>query len=200
MQPSLRFLAALTAAAPSFAATTTSTDSASFLAALAPGAYTNAFTAATFSSAASYSFSGGGFGYTVAASPGQTYLSGTFIGNFTANQVLTVTFTAGAPTAVGGEFFITDSLDNFVSAPVTVTLSDGTTTTFTPTSEANGFRGFTSTAAITSLTMAIPGAGNFNTIDNLVVGNVAAVPEAGTWLMMGLGLAGLAFMRRQHAR
>jgi hypothetical protein len=193
--------AALMVCASAFAATTTYTSPAAFLAQVAPGAYTETFTLDP-DSGPSFSFSGGAFAYTATAS-GETdvYLSGDFLGNFTSNQSMTLTFTAGLPTAIGGEFFITDSADNFVSAPVTVTLSDGTTSTFTPVgNQSTGFRGFTSTVPITSLTMVIPGLSNFNTLDNLVVGKavVVAVPEASTWLMMGLGLAGVALVRRQH--
>lgn len=85
------------------------------------------------------------------------------------------------------------------AAAVTVTLSNGATTTFTPSSQAYAFRGFTTALPITSLTMAVPGASRFNTIDNLTVGVAAAVPEPGSWLMMGLGLAGLAWVRRARA-
>jgi PEP-CTERM motif len=194
--------AAAVAAAPAFAATTTYTTPASFLAQVAAGAYTNAFTGAP-NTQPSFSFSDGGFAYTVSAPEvllnDATYLSGTFIGNLYSNATLTVTFTGGNPTAVGGEFFISDVNDRPVSAEVTVTLSDGTTTTYTPNGPSDGFRGFISNVAITSLTMSAPGLGFYNTIDNLIVGTaVAAVPEAGTWLMMGLGLAGLALVRRQQ--
>jgi PEP-CTERM motif len=189
------------ACASAFAATTTYTSPAAFLAQVAPGAYTETFTLDP-DFGPSFTFSSGGFAYTAVASGGtDVYLSGDFLGNFSSNQSMTLTFTAGSPTAIGGEFFITDSSDNFVSAPVTVTLSDGTTSTFTPVGDqSTGFRGFTSTLPIASLTMAIPGSLRFNTLDNLVVGKavVAAVPEASTWLMMGLGLTGLALVRRQR--
>jgi PEP-CTERM motif len=192
---------AAVAAAPALAATTTYTSSTEFLARVAPGAYTNSFTGAP-DAQPSFSFSSGGFAYTVSAPAvllnDATYLSGSFIGNFYSNATLTVTFTAGGPTAVGGDFYISDNQDSFVPAPVTVTLNDGTSTTFTPSSETTGFRGFTSTLPILSLTMSAPGVANFNSMDNLVVGKVSAVPEASTWVMMGLGLAGMALMRRQR--
>ena len=83
------------------AATTTHASSATFLAALAPGAYTETFTQAAPSVATTYSFSGGDFGYTVSSSFGGVYLGGSFVGNYLADAALTVTFTAGNPTAVG---------------------------------------------------------------------------------------------------
>ncbi len=194
--------AAAVAAAPAFAATTTYTTPASFLAQVAAGAYTNTFTGGS-DAQASFSFSGGGFAYAVSAPAvllnDATYVSGTAIGNFYSNNTLTVTFTGGGPTAVAGDFFINDVNDRFRAEPVTVTLNDGTTITYIPSSESDGFRGFISNVAITSLTMSAAGPGFYNTIDNLIVGTaLAAVPETGTWLMMGLGLVGLARLRRRQ--
>ena len=94
---------------------------------------------------------------------------------------------------------MTDSFDGFIAGGVVVILSDGTVTGFTPNSQADAFRGFTSTLPITSLMMARPPAG-FNNIDNLIVGRVAAVPEAGTALMAALGLAALALRWRRLLR
>ena len=193
-------IAVSAASLPALAATTTYTDSASFLANVSAGAYFNDFNTGVFTNPASYSASGSGFGYTVTANAGsQVYLSGEFIGTFSANQVLTVTFTSGNPTAVGGDFFVTDSFDGFLALPVTVTLSDGTTSTFTPAGVSNGFRGFTSTVAIASLTMAAPGASNFNSFDNFTVGLANPVPEPASWALMAMGLVGVSLLRRRRA-
>jgi hypothetical protein len=211
MQRFTRFLTvlALTAASavPALAATTF-TDSTSFLATLAPGAYTNGFVPPTVNEqiASTFSFSGGGFAYTFSTSnPGATLSVGRRGNEQISNRAyfsdLTVTFTAGSPTAIGGEFFAVDSDGGFWPYDaVTVRLSDGTTTSFTPTSRSDAFRGFTSTTAITSLTMTASADYYLNAVDNLVVGQVAAVPEPGTWLMMSVGLAGLAFTRRRNVR
>lgn len=189
--------AALTAAAlPAFAATTSYTTSAAFLAAVQPGAYTETFSVANpaFPAPTSVPYTNGSFSFTVAAATG-VYTSGSLIGTNGPQDTLTITFGAGI-TAVGGNFFITDIGDNFVAAPVTLTLNDGTTTTYTPTSTAT-YRGFTSDVAITSLTFAAP-ALNYASMDNLTVGRVVPVPEASTWAMMALGLAGMAAFARKR--
>ncbi len=190
-------VAALAAATlPAFAATTTFTSSAAFLATLQPGAYTETFSVANpaFPAPTSIPYSSGGFSFTVAATGG-VYTSGSLIGTNAPASALTITFGAGT-TAVGGNFFLTDIFDDFVAAPVTLTLSDGTTTTYTPTSEAT-YRGFTSDVAITSLTFAAPAA-NYASLDNLTVGRVVPVPEASTWAMMALGLVGMAAFARKR--
>jgi hypothetical protein len=84
-----------------------------------------------------------------------------------------------------------------MAVPVFLTLSDGTSTTFTPTSFADSFRGFTSNVGISSLTFGAPGAGRYATLDNFVVGR--AVPEPGTMAIMAVGLAGLFAARRRRA-
>ena len=181
------------------AVTTIYTTSASFLAQVAPGSYTNTFTGAV-DAALSYSYSGGSFAYTVTAPPAgfgdDVYLSGTFIGNLYANASLTVTFTSGNVRAIGGNFYITNSSDAFVAAPITINLSDGTTTTFSPGTAAD-YRGFVSTVSITSLVMLAPGASRYNTIDNLTVGT--PVPEPGSYALMALGLAAVLAARRKRS-
>lgn len=201
----LSTLATLTlAAVPALATTTTYTTQASFMAAVQPNAYTETFSGAA-GTATSYSFSSKGYGYTVTASPAQgmaddVYRSGSFIGNYYSNTSLTITFTGTRPTAIGGNFYITDANDSFAAmAPVTIGLSDGTVTTFTPAS-ASTYRGFTSTAAITSLTLAAPGDNVFNTVDNLTVGtaaSVAAVPEPATWASMAVSIFTLIVLARR---
>lgn len=185
----LAFAAAMVFSAAASAQTTTYSNSAAFLANVAPGSYTEGFADPSFSGSPSADFAGGGFAYTVSA-PGSLYGNGTLIGTNLPGETLTVTFTGAPVTAVGGNFWATNISDVFQAVPVTLTLSDGTVTSFTPASETIGsFVGFTSTLAITSLQVASTAA-VYAGMGNLTVG-VTAVPEPGTWLLMGLGVAGL---------
>ncbi len=193
----IAFAAALLAvSAAASAQTTTYTSAATFLANVAPGSYTEGFGDPFFSGDPSASFSGGLYSYTVSA-PGGLYGNGTLIGTNLPAEALTVTFTGAPVTAIGGSFWATNISDVFQPTPITLTLSNGTTTTFTPTSETAGsFRGFTSSVAITSMTI-ISTSTVYAGMDNFTVGSV--VPEPGTWLMMALGVGALALRtaRRQ---
>lgn len=187
-------LAAL--AAPSFATTTVYTTSASFLAQVAPGAYFESFTG--LPAEAPSDFSGNGFSYTLSA-PNGIYGSGDFVGASQINEALTVSFTGAPVTAVGGNFFATNISDVFQPVSITLTLSDATTVTFTPATLADSYRGFTSTAAITSLTISGPGGSLYGNLDNLTVGVAAVVPEPASALLMALGAAALLVARRRRA-
>ena len=185
-------LAALSAS--SFAATTVYTSSASFLTHVAPGAYTETFNG--LPSTPPESFASLAFAYTVSA-PGGLYGSGEFLGANQPDEALTVTFTSGNVTAVGGNFYATNISDTFQAVAITLTLSDSTTVTFTPTSAADSYRGFASTLTITSLTIASPGVSLYGGLDNLTVG-VSAVPEPASALLMALGVAGLLVAGRRR--
>lgn len=196
MQPLHRLVLALglaAASASSFAATTVYTSSASFLANVLPGAYTENFDGLPATPPSSYA--SGAFSYSLAAASG-LYGSGTFIGTNQIDEALTINFTGGNISAIGGNFFATDLGDSLQSVAVTLTLSDGTSVTFTPTSLADSYRGFASTAAITSLTFSAPGQSLYASLDNLTVG-VSAVPEPASMLLMALGVAGLLAARRR---
>jgi len=198
MQTVQRFALALGFAAlsaSSFAATTTYTSSASFLANVAPGAYLNNFDG--LPAEAPDTFAGGAFGYSLIANGG-VYGSGEFIGTSLPNESLTISFTTGNVSAVGGNFYATNISDVFQAVSITLTLSDATTVTFTPASVLNSFRGFTSTATIASLTISGPGASLYAGIDNLTVG-VTAVPEPTSAVLLALGVAGLLVARRRRA-
>jgi hypothetical protein len=199
MQTTHRLLSAIALtclSASSFAVTTVYTTPASFSAQVAPGAYTETFTGLANPPAGSVAFSGGAFSY-AASAPGDIYLAGGFLGASQINTALTINFTSGNVKAIGANFYSTDLNDAFQAVSVTLTLSDATTVTFTPTSIANSFRGFTSTAFITSLVMSAPGQSLYAGLDNFTVGTTVAVPEPGSWLLMGLGLAALGVYRRR---
>lgn len=187
--------------ASSFATTVVYTSSAAFLPSLASGSYTESFTGVDPSSPAA--FAGGAFAYTI-ASPVDLYSAGSFIETNLPNAALTISFTSGNVKAVGANFFAVNLDDTFQSVAMTVTLSDGTAVSFTPSTQSTGYRGFTSDLVITSLVISAPGASLYAALDNLTVGTtpvvtVPAVPEPTTWALMGLGLAGLAVARRRKA-
>lgn len=182
--------------ASAFAATTTYTSSAAFLPQVAPGAYTEAFTGLI--NPASGSFSSGGFSYNISA-PNDVYVNGDFIGTNQENDPLTLTFTSGNVTALGGNFYASNFNDAFQSTLITLTLSDGTIESFTPTSVSDSYRGFTSSGVITSLVISGAGLNRYAGLDNLTVGTVSSVPEPTSLAMFGLGLAGLLAARRRAA-
>jgi len=165
------FLGLFSAGAATATAATVFTDQASFMSSLAAGSYTE-----SFASSDPPTYLLGGFAYTGSVSGGTIYDSGNFIGNFNAANSFILTFTSGNVTAVGGNFYLTDVNDTFLPSALTITLSDGTVDTFTP-SSINGFRGYIASAPITTLTMGVTASGVFNTLDNLTVG---AVPEPTT--------------------
>jgi hypothetical protein len=191
--------AALVALAfPAVAATTVYTTSASFLANVAAGAYLETFNSSQ-PNAAVFSYSGSGFAYNATSSGLEMYGPAGFIGTSSPETSLTLTFTAGNPTAVGGNFYNTDFSDAFVSSPVTLTLSDGTTRTYTPATIGGTYTGFISTVPIVSLTFAAPGVGLYASLDNLTVGlSAMPIPEASTYAMLMAGLGIVGFMARRR--
>lgn len=203
MQNAHRFFSAVALAllsASNFASTVTYTSSAVFLANVAPGAYTETFTGLDPLPAGAIAFNGGGFSYQVAASQ-DLFSLGAFVETSQINEALTITFTSGNVTAVGGNFFAVDLNDDFQSVSLTLTLNDGTTETFTPNSLADSYRGFISDAAFTSLVISAPGTSLYAGFDNLTVGVPAptGVPEPTSWALVGLALAGLLVTRRRTA-
>lgn len=172
----------------SASAATIHTSQAAFLATVAPGSYLETF------GTAPPDYSGNGFAYSL-SSPNGIYFSGSFVGTINSDDPLTITFTAGNPTAVGGEFFHSDITDTFQPGnAITITLSDGTVDTYTPATFSQ-FRGYTSAGpVITSLTISAPTGGTYLNVDNLIVG--IAVPEPGSALLLA-GALGMTLRRRR---
>ena len=205
MKLALRHLAAATVlvASSSSWAAAVFTSSSAFLAQVEPGAYTETFNSVVDANTNVQSFSGpGGFGYTATLPSGQLfYFGASALSTNQPNVPVTLTFTGTAVTAIGGHFYAIDIGDAFLSAPVSIGLSDGTTETFTPGSAAS-YRGYTSSVAITSLTFSSGAPGAYATVDNLTIGTAIAnqsVPEPGTVALVGLALVGLMATRRRDA-
>jgi hypothetical protein len=184
------------------AVTTTFTDSATFLGNTS-STYLENFNSLTSGSLNSpLTFSQSGFSYSVVASTllysGTGNTGSRFLGENYRTDDITISFTSGNVTAVGGNFFLTDAGDNLVAGSISLTLNDGSVINLTsPTSGATPFGGFTTDGAIiTSLTIAGPGATSWDSFDNLYVGASnapAAVPEPftilGTLFGAGYGVA-----------
>jgi hypothetical protein len=130
------------------------TTSASFLSQVQSGAYTESFSVNHADSAliTSRNYSGNGYSFT-AFSLGGLYDNGSFLGALNATRSLVLTFTGNAINAIGGNFFNTDTDDNFANTSITVSLSNGTTQSYAPSSFATSYRGFTTDVFITSLTL-----------------------------------------------
>lgn len=187
-------------------ATTVYTDSGLFMAALTGRTtYTEEFSTAVVNT----DYSASGFTYSViSAVPGSTdpaISDGSVVQGVLFESTLTISFTSGNVTAVGGNFYQTD-LAGFVAQPVKITLSNGTVDEFTPGAPSD-YRGYVAApgALITSLSFTgIPGdedgvGGAFATVDNLTVAG-APVPEpAGTALAAIAGLTLLGRRRRSSA-
>lgn len=107
---------------------------------------------------------------------------------------ITLTFTTGNVTAVGGSFFQTSGFGAFLSSPVTLSFSDGTSQVLTPSSNADFF-GYTSTVPIASLTVSPDASHHFVSMDNIRIG-AAIVPAPGAAVF--LACAGMLGARRRR--
>ena len=198
------------------AQTTQYTSQSSFLAAVKPGYYNELFkgTNAAANTTVSVSFSGNGFAYTVMAAPIGTTTKQTYwaqrkglIGSVSPNDSVTITFTSNNVTALGGNFFLSDTSDAFTVNPVTLTLDNGTTVSYTPSTLAASYYGFTTSAPIQSITMAAyPKDLLYNSLQNLTVGSAAVgsaaapEPDACALLMAGSILLIRVCQRRRKTR
>jgi hypothetical protein len=149
----------------------TYTDRTTFLTHVAAGFFDNPFADAVPGAIASLSYTNGGWAYTVTASTDQLFNDTGLISTNLAADAIVVTFTGDPVTAVGGNFWATDINVAPTGTDITILLSDGTTETFTSTGPTD-FRGFTTVAPITTITIDAPDdAGNFwPTMDNLIIG------------------------------
>jgi len=121
----------------------------------------------------------------------------------TANDVLTLNFATGAPTAVGGYFFATDISVNLLNRSITVTANPGASTQSVVTGSATNFFGwlddsgtpFTSLAIVTNTGAPF----SWPTADDLVLGKAAPASVPGPLPLMGAATA-FGFSRRLRSR
>lgn len=194
-------LALALASVPSWAAYTTYTNSATFLAQVAPGFYTESFDGLPQPPAGQVSFAGGGFGYSASA-PSDIYLGDDLLTASNIDEDLTVVFTSGNIKAFGANFYVTDINADLQPIEVLLLLNDGSTIKFTPTDIASSYRGFVSDVAFTSVTFKAPGQSAYAGLDNLTVGTTPRghdVPEPTSLALVGLAAAGLFASRRRAA-
>ncbi len=162
-----------------------------FLPQVADGAYTETFDSVVADVPGELAYSNGRYGYTV-SSPNGLYSDGRFLGVFTSTDPLVITFTGAAVTALGANFFNTQDRGDFVRTAISIALSDGTTTTLTPESIEDGYRGFLSDVAISSITLSTTALTSWVGLDNLTVGaSLAEVPEPASLALAGIGMLGL---------
>ncbi len=188
------------------AVVTTYTDAAAFQATLEAGSYLEDFSSlepTAFGN--SLSFTGGGFAFDVASSEplwGEGSSAATMILTASSSyHTLTLSFSGGGTTAVGGNFFPDPIFGNSPGVSISLSLNDGTGYSFTSTTGTDWpFVGFTSSTPITSLTFAIKNTGDVVAIDNIVVGH-SAIPEPSTYaVFFGLCALGLVAWRRRLKR
>ena len=149
------------------------TDRATFLENVAAGYFENPFDDAVPGAIASLSYDEGGFAYTVTASTDQLFNDVGLISTNLAGDSIVVTFSGNPVTAVGGNFWATDISVQPTGTGITITLSDGTTESFTSTGPTD-FRGFVTAAPITTISIDAPDEGGtpfWPTMDNLIVGS-----------------------------
>lgn len=192
---------------PADAGIITYSDQATFLAHVQPGYYLETFNSLAAGQLTSpQTFSGSGFGYEASAPDGlygQTLGVDRALGAFGGSPTITISSLTGAPTAIGGFFFMSDGVDGINSlGAMSVTATDGiiseTVPLAAPTSGTT-FVGFISDAGpFTGLTFVrTSGSGTgFRTTNDFIVGN--AIPEPSTLALYGwAGLIGLGYARRR---
>lgn len=172
---------------------TTYTTQASFLAAVNAGFYTENFQSLsiTGTTPSPLNYSSLGFSYSVAASTSTFFGAGTsgdhWLSTNIATDSITITFTSGNVTAVGGFFFTSDINGAAVAGGVTISTNLTAAQNLLGTTPAT-FIGFTSPVPFTTLTFsAIQSGPIWPTANDLTVGVMStAVPEPTTWALMGI--------------
>ncbi|MEI7951632.1 MAG: hypothetical protein WCH37_02990 [Synechococcaceae cyanobacterium ELA182] len=192
------------ASLPAQAAVITYTDRAAFLAALSSSSTDNyndlnGFYASPLSRTIT------GYTYDAAAT------DGLYIDNVNGSQTLstnfsvplTLAFTAGAPTAVGGYFFNTDVSFNVFNRVITVTANPGASAQSVVTGSATNFFGWLDDSGTPFTSLVIePGVGSpatYATVDDLVLGQAGPASVPGPLPLMGAATA-FGFSRRLRSR
>lgn len=192
------------ASLPAQAAVITYTDRAAFLAALSSSSTDNyndlnGFYASPLSRTIT------GYTYDAAAT------DGLYIDNVNGSQTLstnfsvplTLAFTAGAPTAVGGYFFNTDASFNVFNRVITVTANPGASAQSVVTGSATNFFGWLDDSGTPFTSLVIePGVGSpatYATVDDLVLGQAGPASVPGPLPLMGAATA-FGFSRRLRSR
>jgi hypothetical protein len=192
------------ASLPAQAAVITYTDRAAFLAALSSSSTDNyndlnGFYASPLSRTIA--------GYTYDA----TATGGLYVDNVNGSQALstnnsvplTLAFTAGAPTAVGGYFFNTDFKFNVLNRVITVTANPGASAQSVVTGSATNFFGWLDDSGTPFTSLVIePGVGSpdaYASVDDLVLGQAAPASVPGPLPLMGAATA-FGFSRRLRSR
>jgi hypothetical protein len=180
----------------------TFSSSTEFLANVAPGYYFETFESLDGSAAIPnpLPLSSNGFSYTASAAGGffPVQPNGSWaLSTATAIDPITISFTNGNVTAVGGNFFGTAFDGQVAGGTIRIDLNDGTFITLANPIDST-FTGFVSDGAPISSVIVTAlqagGAGLWPTVDNLYVGQ--AVPEPATAGLLIAGLSALASKRR----
>lgn len=193
------------ASLPAQAAVITYTDRAAFLAALSSSSTDNYNDLLNGFYASPLSRTITGYTYDAAAT------GGLFTGNVNGSQAfstnnpvpLTLAFTAGAPTAVGGYFFNTDVNFNVFNRVITVTANPGASAQSVVTGSATNFFGWLDDSGTPFTSLVIePGVGSpdtYATVDDLVLGQAGPASVPGPLPLMGAATA-FGFSRRLRSR
>ncbi len=191
---------------------TTYTSSGTFAANVAPGSYTEGFQSLSIvsSTPGPLNYASAGFSYTATTTTTKFFGAGPsgnhWLSTNTAADTITITFTSGNVTAIGGYFFGSNASGGLDAHATDVTLNDGTVVNLGALTNTTSFAGFTSDVPITSLSVVMPNNTGtpryfWPTVNDLTVGiSSAPVPEPTGWLGV---LAVLAFFfggRWVHAR
>jgi hypothetical protein len=178
------------------------TASPDFLSNVQPGYYTETFDE-DYGPMPPRDYGDGAFTFNASAAANLFQVRGV-LSLVTSRVPLVIAITGADVNAIGGNFFITNGSGSFRPVGVSVTLSNGTTQTFTPATLEDSYRGFVTDTFITSLTIDIADLPYFYiTLDNLTIGRAAdpaAVPEPASLATVGAGLLGLAAVRRRKRR